>query len=162
MTAAISIRHADPGEAAILTELAQASKASWGYPDEWLKEWQDDLTLSAEFIVSNAVFVAVERRDGGQSTISGVVALEDGVDGPEIAHLWVRPDRQGFGIGRALLKRALEEARSRGWTMLRILSDPYAQAFYESMGAKLVGMHPAPVAGNPRELPILMLSTASH
>jgi hypothetical protein len=46
-------------------------------------------------------------------------------------------------------------ARERGGHELRIESDPYAEPFYERLGAVRVGETPAPVAGVERCLPVL-------
>lgn len=162
---AVSTRRARPVEASLLTDIARAAKASWAYPEEWLKEWAPELAFSAGYIASNPVFV-VEVRDGSRDGVDegafdrepvGVVALEDGKSGPEIVHLWVLPAYQGSGLGRILVERAVREAHARGWPSLRILSDPNAAPFYERMGAVRVGSHPAPVAGRPRELPVFSL-----
>ena len=77
---------------------------------------------------------------------------------PEISHLWVAPKSKGLGVGRQLVKQALEVAKSRGWRSLRIVSDPNAQRFYESLGAAQVGEVAAPVGGTDRVLPVLRLS----
>lgn len=159
MSDAVSIRRATPDDAPHLTEIARVAKASWGYPEDWMAEWARELTFSPEYIESNPVFAADVPDRSCRPMVAGVIALEVGESGPELAHLWVLPACQGSGIGRALVERAAMEARSRGWSALRILSDPNAVAFYERMGAVPVGSHPAPVAGTPRELPVLSLST---
>jgi GNAT superfamily N-acetyltransferase len=69
----------------------------------------------------------------------------------------VLPDHHGQGIGAALMTRAIDIARSKGWTSLRIESDPHAQALYEHMGASQIGRVAVPVAGHERFLPLLQL-----
>lgn len=149
----MEIRRGVEADAAALTRLARVSKASWGYPDAWLREWEPELSISAEYIRHNAVFVA---QDEGAEVV-GVIALEDGPHGPEVSHLWVAPESQGLGLGRRLVECALEAARERRWSSLRILSDPHAQPFYERLGAVYVGQASAPVRGTDRTLPILRL-----
>ena len=148
----MEIRRAVAEEAPQLTRLARRSKASWGYPEAWLVEWASELTISPEYIRENAVFLA--ELDG---EVAGVVGVGLGEEGPEIAHLWVAPEAQGRGLGRALVEQARQVATTMQWTVLRIISDPYAQPFYERLGARKVGDVEAPVAGTARTLPVLEL-----
>lgn len=147
-----AIRPARATDAPELTALARAAKASWDYPEDWLREWEPQLTFSPNYIRAHTVFVATE---GDQPV--GVVALEATAE-PEIAHLWVAPESQGRGVGRRLLTHAVETARSRGWASLRIESDPNAVPFYESVGAVQVSEVAAPVCGTDRVLPVLRLA----
>ena len=54
----LRIRKASPEDAGSLTQIAHDAKRHWGYPEHWIKHWQDDLTISPDFIVANQVFVA--------------------------------------------------------------------------------------------------------
>ena len=45
-------------------------------------------------------------------------SLEPGVG--EIKRMWIRPARQGLGLGRRLLSRCLDEARALGFRVLRL------------------------------------------
>ena len=148
----INIRKARNYEAQELTQLARRAKASWGYSEAWLRKWEPQLKLSSDYIDRYFVFVA---RIG--NTLAGVIALEDSGE-PEISHLWVAPESQGLGVGRQLVKQALEVAKSRGWRSLRIVSDPNAKRFYEGLGAVQIGDVAAPVDGTDRVLPVLRLS----
>lgn len=146
------IRKGKGEDAAELTRLARLSKASWGYPGAWLREWESELEISAEYIQQNSVFVAES-----QGCLIGVVGVGEGPEGPEIGHLWISPGSQGLGLGRMLVDRAREVAIQEQWTSLRIVSDPFAQPFYERLGAVQVGEVAAPVAGTERTLPLLRL-----
>jgi len=146
------IRRGKSEDAAKLNRLARLSKASWGYPEAWLSEWESELEISAQYIQQNVVFVAESER-----RLTGVIGIGVGAEGPEIEHLWISPGSQGLGLGRTLVDRAREVARQAQWTSLRIVSDPFAQPFYERLGAVLVGTVAAPVAGIERSLPVLRL-----
>ena len=55
----------------------------------------------------------------------------------ELKRMYVRPDRRGGGIGRALLETLVAHARSRGLGMLRLetgIAQPEALALYERSG----------------------------
>jgi len=149
----MKIRSASVNEAAALTRLARASKASWGYPEAWLREWEDELTITPEWVRAHTVLIA-ER----QGRLVGMVGVGEGEFGPELSHLWIAPDCQGLGLGRTLVGKAREVAAVEHWPRLRILSDPHAQPFYEHLGAVHVGDVAAPVEGAPdRTLPVLHL-----
>jgi putative acetyltransferase len=64
--------------------------------------------------------------------IAGYVASKPGW----VMHLYVHPERQGAGIGAALLIKALEDASPRQlWTFQQ---NARARRFYEARGFKLV------------------------
>jgi GNAT superfamily N-acetyltransferase len=148
----VRIRRGKSDDAGELTRLARRSKASWGYPEAWLLEWESELEISAEYIEQNVVLVAES-----EGRLTGVIGIGAGVEGPEIGHLWISPGSQGLGLGRTLVDRAREVAQQAQWTSLRIVSDPFAQPFYERLGAVQVGTIAAPVAGIERTLPVLRL-----
>lgn len=147
-----AIRSAEPTDSSALTRVAREAKASWGYPADWLREWEETLSFPPDYILRHTVLMAeLEGR------VVGVGALEETPNGLEVGHLWVLPEAQGHGVGRALLERMVELARERGARSLRIESDPNARAFYERFGAVLVGESAAPVGGTARMLPVLEL-----
>lgn len=151
----VHVRPAMEDEAALLTGLARAAKASWGYPEAWLHEWKDALTLTPAYVAEHTVLVA---EVGG--AVVGVAALETGDGEGELAHLWVLPGWHGRGVGRTLVERALEEARTAGCRSVRIESDPNAEDFYLRLGALRVDRVAAPVAGRRRSLPVLRVELA--
>ena len=128
----LAVRRARTDEAALLSDLGAASKASWGYDDAFMAVYRAEFDLTPAFIEDNLVYAA--ESDGA---VVGFFALEPQPGGVEyqLLDLFVRPDRFGQGIGRALLSRALSEARQSGAELLYLLSDPNAEAFYLRMGA---------------------------
>jgi ribosomal protein S18 acetylase RimI-like enzyme len=149
----VDIRLAHPADAPALTGVARRAKASWGYPAEWMALWENDLTLTPAYISAHAVFVA-----GDATRIAGLCALEVNGRQASISHLWIEPDCQRRGIGRALVARALEQARAAGAVVVELLADPFAEAFYLRLGAVRTGAIAAPMPGAPdRQLPRLEL-----
>jgi GNAT superfamily N-acetyltransferase len=129
-----SIRPAHPDEAAALTELVIASKRHWGYSQELISLWEEDLTITPEFIGLHRVHVAeVEGRAAGVFAVAF-----DGVSA-ELEHLWVDPKHIGTGLGKALLTRAIEVARDGGARTMVVVSDPNAEEFYLRLGARRIG-----------------------
>lgn len=151
------IRAARMGDADVLTRIAREAKASWGYPEAWLIAWEPTLTISTEYLGAHRVLVA--ESDG---VALGFVALEQGPSGPEMGHLWVLPEAQGRGVGRALVRRVQLEAGRLGWDSVRVESDPNARPFYERMGGIWIGDVAAPVAGVDRHLPVLRLPVSTE
>ena len=106
MTSAVStIRRALPEEADTLTQIALDAKRHWGYPESWIQHWQEDLTVSPEFIRDNQVYVF--ERDGD---VRGFYALCVSGTKAELEHMWVTPDSIGTGIGKELFLDAMERA----------------------------------------------------
>lgn len=146
----LTIRPATPDEAEILTALACAAKAYWGYSDEVLELFRADLGITPAFIAENTVLCAV---DGAQVVgVAGVCVIEGGL---ELEHLWVAPQRTCTGVGSALLEAAVAHAGTAGVSRIRIVSDPNALGFYVRHGAKQVGQRDSILPG--RYLPILEL-----
>jgi putative acetyltransferase len=59
-----------------------------------------------------------------------------------LERLYVRPSARRLGVGIALLKNAINEAKSRGLRAMEIWSDKkfmQAHALYEKLGAEIVG-----------------------
>jgi hypothetical protein len=48
----MQIVRAKPQEAEALTEIAHAAKRHWGYPEPWIQNWRDILTMRPEFIAA--------------------------------------------------------------------------------------------------------------
>ncbi len=147
------IRRATADEAALLTTIALEAKRYWGYPEHWIKHWETDLTITADFIRDNPVNVA--ESDG---EVRGFYALcVTGSDAAELEHLWVTPACIGTGIGKELFLDAMERAAVLEVRGVEISADPNAAGFYERMGAKQIAEVDAPVAGQARKLPRLKI-----
>ncbi len=166
------IRKASPEEAATLTQIAHDAKRYWGYPESWVERWQDDLTLTAEFISGNEVYVAetdpglpaeseapmtgLPSATGGR--IAGFYAIAMTGEKAELEHMWVRPERIGSGCGKALMMHALETAAFLNAAALEISADPNAEGFYKRMGATRIGEIHSEIEGQPRTLPRLAIA----
>ena len=152
----IKIRQANPDEAAALTELAHAAKRHWGYPEKWIELWKEDLTITPEFVANNEVFVAVIGAE-----IVGCCALVSGSnETAELEHMWIKPERIGSGVGRALFCHARELAVKLNVRTLELSSDPNAEGFYRRMGATQIGEVRSEIDGQPRVLPRMTIDVA--
>ena len=155
--AAIPVVDGTAHDAAALSEIALRSKGYWGYDAAFLEACRTELTLTA----GQAAAARVVRASDG--AVRGFHLLGPDPDGDpgggELLMLFVDPTEIGSGVGRALLEDAVRYAARRGWSTLRVESDPGAEAFYVAHGARRVGTVPSgSVPG--RELPLLELPVA--
>ena len=146
----MQIIRAQPSEAATLSAIAWAAKASWDYPSDWMQQWREQLTITPIFIAENETFGAIINRQ----TVA-FHALVQSADVLRLEHLWVSPDWMAQGIGRALFRHAANRATARGALSLTIEADPNAEPFYRRMGAVRSGVIATEIDGRRRDLPIL-------
>ena len=146
------IRNASTQDAATLTNIALDAKRYWGYPENWIRHWESDLTITPEFIRDNHVYV--DEADG---EIRGFYALCVVGNKADLEHMWVRPALIGTGIGKELFLDAMERAAKLNVNAVEIASDPNAVGFYKRMGATQIGEIDSPIEGQPRKLPHLKI-----
>ncbi|MFN2513824.1 MAG: GNAT family N-acetyltransferase [Pyrinomonadaceae bacterium] len=148
------IRQAATEEATTLTQIAHDAKRHWGYPEHWIEHWQEDLTISSDFINNNQVYVA--EREG---EIIGFYALVVGDQQAELEHMWVAPKHIGTGVGKELFIHAMHIAAGENISEVEISADPNAAAFYQRMGARRIGEVSSEIDGQTRRLPRLAVDT---
>lgn len=151
----LAFEQARASEAAILSDLAFASKSYWPYSSDQLQRWASDLRVTSTGIERWPTMTA--RLDGA---LAGFYQLRRQADGAvRLEHFWLLPAFIGKGWGRSMLNDAVERARALRASRLYIESDPHAEAFYVACGAVRVGEIPAPIEGaEARTLPILTIS----
>jgi GNAT superfamily N-acetyltransferase len=131
----VVIRRARPEEEAALSGLMWRSKAHWGYDQAFMEANRVQLTISADAIERDAVYVA-EVGD----TVAGMSHLIR-LEGDEalLDDLFVEPEHIGTGVGAALWRHAAGLARELGVRAMILDADPNARPFYERMGAVVTG-----------------------
>lgn len=147
----ISIVRARIEDAQQMSNLAQESKAYWGYPKTWLKLWQEELTITPAMIEADLYYCSWSR----EQTLIGFYGLSMVEKEGVLEHLWVKPGFMGEGAGRQLLVHAVRSMKKAGGKRLRIESDPHAEGFYRKAGAKREGEVQTRIEG--RSLPLLYL-----
>jgi N-acetylglutamate synthase-like GNAT family acetyltransferase len=152
MTRNMAIRRAATEDAAALTRIAHEAKRHWGYPEHWIAHWQDDLTISPDFVAANQVYVAESEGD-----LLGFYALILKNEKAELDHLWVAPAHTGSGVGKELFIHAMQTAAMKSVDAVEILSDPNAAGFYRKMGAHQMGETISEIDGRSRTLPRLTI-----
>ncbi len=151
-----NIRPATPEEGAALTQIAHDAKRHWGYPENWIEHWQEDLTISSDFISNNQVYVAESEAE-----IIGFYSLVARDQRAELEHLWVAPEHIGTGVGKELFIHAMQTAAGDDVSEVEISADPNAESFYTRMGARRIGEDSSEIDGQKRVLPRLIVNTTS-
>lgn len=149
---AVTLRAAQPEDALVLTRIALEAKAYWGYDADFMAACREALTLTVAQLGQCPAFVlCIDHKAVGFYLLAPVDTQT-----VELDYLFVVPSAIGHGYGRQLFDHARRTAREHGYTLMSIEADPHAAAFYERMGATLVGTQPsASVPG--RRLPFFHL-----
>ena len=150
------IRRASPKEASALTQIAHDAKRHWGYPEDWIQHWQEDLTIDSDFINENQVYVA-----DSEDEIVGFYALVVRDPKAELEHMWVAPKHIGTGVGKELFIHAMRIAAGENVSQVAISADPNAEGFYTRMGARRIGDVTSEIDGQTRRLPRLTVDPTS-
>ncbi len=152
MNEGVEIIRAGPVDAKRLTQITLASKAYWGYSENWMTAWSRLLKIGPEYIENNEVY---KLNLAGATT--GWYALVIQPPTGVLDHLWIRPEHIGKGLGRTLFRHALLIAREHEVKKLEIESDPHAVGFYTKMGAQYVRNT---ISDMGRTLPVLAIDLA--
>ena len=95
----------------------------------------DAIELPARQIAAGGVFVAEWK-----GAIVGFTAVEPRADGEsELDALFVDPNMRRRGIGRLLIERCAELARTRGSGSLYVVGNRHAEEFYTACGFTVIG-----------------------
>lgn len=127
------IQKAELKDSPILTEISKSAKAYWGYPEEWLQLWENDLTITIAQIQQHHVFKLTRETE----ILGFCMIIEEG-ELVEIEHLWIRPKYIGKGLGKHLLTEVLQNVITQSHTTLSVLADPNVVGFYEKFGLKTI------------------------
>lgn len=147
------IRQAKSFEANLLTELALRSKAHWDYDAQFIEDCRADLTITEEDITSLPFYVLTDEEN-----IAGFYSLAPWDGDVELVHLFIEPTFIGKGAGKNLFNHAVDTAKQFGYKKMLIKSDPFAESFYQAMGAIRIGVIASSVREG-RELPLMEFST---
>jgi len=124
----MTIRYAHIDELEILNKISVKSKQYWNYPEEWMKQWMNELTLNEEQFKKQNILVAEEY-----GLIIGFISIIEDEANYEILHMWILPAFIGKGYGKRLLNEAIDEFVKEDKPIL-VEADPNAEPFYFSQG----------------------------
>jgi GNAT superfamily N-acetyltransferase len=102
-----------------------------------LEQYRDVLEANPDAITLPEAQVA--RGDVLVAEIDGRLAGFAALNGGELDGLFVEPDLWRQGIGTALIEAAVHEARRRGLSLVTVIAEPSAKAFYENCGFRVEG-----------------------
>ena len=127
----MTIRDADPTDAATLRDLHRRSSYVWEEDRAQLDAHPDVFGVAPGALDARWTRVAV--ADGGGPTGFATVIPRD--DGEYILEdLFVEPELMRGGIGRALVEDAAARAIAAGATSLSVVAAARTQPFYERLG----------------------------
>lgn len=155
------IRAALKTDSEILTKISFKAKSYWDYPNEYFEIWNDELTISEQYVKENNVFV----MELNQSTIAyySIVSLKESIrfssveisKGYWLDHMFVLPDYIGRGFGNQMITHLKGVCNQQRIKQLRVLADPNSKGFYEKMGFQYLKEFPSTIEG--RTTPELLL-----
>jgi N-acetylglutamate synthase-like GNAT family acetyltransferase len=128
-----TIRRAVSADGPVLTRMVRESAA---YTGEY-QRMVENIVISAELIARDRVYVCEH-----EGRIVGFYSLLARPDDAELDFMFVENGAFGSGIGRLLFQHMLEEARQLGYAIVKIISHPPAEGFYQRMGAMTVAVKP--------------------
>ncbi|MFE0514616.1 GNAT family N-acetyltransferase [Streptomyces sp. NPDC058964] len=128
-------------------ELTVLDRVTWSYLHAVMPEPQPpyDPFFSRRHAPEDTLVAELDRRIVGYIRLGLPTPLASNAHVRQIQGLAVHDDARGRGVGRALLRAALEEARRRGArrVTLRVLGhNTPARALYESEGFAVEGVLP--------------------
>ncbi|MDF3025946.1 MAG: hydrolase [Fluviicola sp.] len=131
----LTYQQAEIQDCQLLTETATRSKQDWGYSDNVMELWKDDLLIDEDYIRKNTVIkVYVTGRFIG---FFAVIALDNEI--LEIDHLWLLPGEKRKGFGSLIFKTILQYGKTNAFKKAILIAEPNAKGFYEKMGGTVQG-----------------------
>lgn len=162
----ISIRHAELGDAKLLTDLSYTT--FWDAFAHHPKNAPDDLAhymrqafsleqITAELAEPGSIFLIAEI-DGKPAGYAKLIigSIEDGITAEkpiELARLYSHQEHLGKGVGQNLMDASFELARNGDHDVMWLgvwEFNPRAQRFYERNGFRQVGKHTFQLGSDPQ------------
>ncbi len=128
----MKFRNANLDESDYLIEIFCDSKRHWGYDDELIELWRDDMSINEEYIRNNKVVVfSVDDVEIGYFAMR----LKE----RELDDFFIRREWIGKRYGREAFEQVKKFMKDNNIDALKFSADPNAAGFYEHMGAKHIG-----------------------
>lgn len=146
----LEIRPAEPGDAALVAELATALTSEI-IERTGVRHFDVDLprtTALCARLISSRSYLALVAREGANAVgFAGLceshALYAEGTFGI-VQEFYVVPGARSSGVGGALIRATADQARSRGWRRLELCTPPLPEfqrslAFYERHGFEVTG-----------------------
>lgn len=134
-----------------LTTITKMSKAYWGYSEQELENWSELLTITKEYIQTNAVYKLVD----GEKIIGYYSYFAIDEDAIKLDALFLAPNHIGKGFGKLIIDDFLERIKGMRIEKIILDSDPNVEMFYAKFGFVKIGLLATSI--NERYLPIMEL-----
>ncbi|MFC0778976.1 GNAT family N-acetyltransferase [Flavobacterium sp. HJSW_4] len=118
-----------------LTEITKKSKAYWGYSEEQMEKWSNNLTVTADYIERNPVFNLIDENQ----IIGYYSYLKEEDNQVKLDNLFILPEYIGKGFGLFLMNDFLERMRNEKFKKIILDSEPNAEQFYQKIGFTKIG-----------------------
>lgn len=124
---------ATAADAEELSGVAVRSKRHWGYSKEAMELWNQNLTITEDFINTHTVIKATLEDD----TV-GFFALEEIQPVTRITHYWIDTPFMRKGYGTGMYNYMVDFLRQNKVEKATIVLDPNGFSFFEKKGAKVL------------------------
>lgn len=119
----------------ILTEITKKLKAYWGYSEEQILKWNDNLTITTAYIENNSVFKLI-NNDETVGYYSYIIEEKRNI---LLDNLFILPKYIGKGFGKYLMNDFLNRMKNEKYEKITLDSEPNAENFYLKFGFKKIG-----------------------
>jgi len=148
----MKILRANSRDSTTLTKLTKRSKAHWGYSDEQIELWSEQLTISASYIETTSVYKLMIGN-----IIAGYYSFYNKDEYTiKLDNLFILPEYIGKGFGRILMNDFLLHLKNTNAKKVILDSEPNAEEFYAKLGFIKTGQHKSSIKD--RFLPMMELS----
>lgn len=131
----MNIQKAIPKDNIRLTQITKKSKAFWGYSEEQISIWSNNLTVTIDYIEENDVFNLIKEN----KIIGYYSYLKQENNQVKLDNLFLLPEYIGKGFGTLLMNDFLQKMRNEKYQKITLDSEPNAEQFYQKLGFKKVG-----------------------
>ena len=134
---------ANPEDAELLSSLAFESKMFWGYSNELMNLWKEDLEISREYILENKVIKVFD-----ENIFLGFFAIKfENEEKIELDHLWLKPENIKRNYGREIFSFIINYLSSTNIEKFTLIAEPNAIGFYQKMNGKVIGKFQSKISG---------------
>lgn len=151
----MQIMKAEITDSEALTTITKKSKAYWGFPEETLKEWENLLTVTKDYINRNEVYKLL-LNDKIIGYYSYLIIDNKTV---KLDNIFIHPEFIGKGYGTILMNDFLLRIKELSTVRVVLEAEPKAEKFYEKFGFVKVGQLESSIKN--RYLPVMELITVN-
>ena len=131
----MTIEKANIDENEILSEITKKSKAFWGYSREQILKWDNNLTITKDYIKKYDVF----KLEIDEKIIGYYSYIKKGNYYVKLDNLFILPEYIGKGFGKLLMNDFLDRIRKENTKKIILNSEPNAEKFYSKIGFQKIG-----------------------